>query len=280
MSPHDNDGTGLGGRAPTEIEDRLTRALAARADQVTHHSLRPGAPPSPNWAARGRGPLVLALAAGVAAVALVGGAAVSYFDRAAPERAPVAGEPSPPAPVSGSPSPSPSPGGSASPGATGSPDPSGSSGAPDPDAPDSSESSTDPASRTVTVAYGTRNQTFALRTGSGVASLSATVTNNLGEAVLGATDMLTIVPEGGSLRPGDVNVSVRDGAGGWRPVGRTTPEGYEARLTGADGGDLGAGASRTHEVRVSLGAGFPSGVGRLRVSLFSEAGAEELVYGG
>ncbi|MEU2156495.1 hypothetical protein ABZ532_15990 [Streptomyces sp. NPDC019396] len=244
------------------VEERLTRALSARAEQVTVHSLRPAAPPQPNWTARGRGPLLFALAAAVTAVALMGTAVVTMTQR--PGDAPVADLPP----------------GVVSPAPTVSPDP-GPSGVPpqSPTAPDVPEQ---PSSRSVTIVYGPPDRSFTLRTGGGTASLDATVANNVGEAVEQATDVLTITPEsGGTLPAGAVNVSLRDPAtGAWRPVGGVSGSVYEAYLSGVAGARLDASASRTHRIRISLGEAFPAGVGRLRVSLSSDGGEETLTRTG
>ncbi|GGQ05495.1 hypothetical protein [Streptomyces roseolilacinus] len=270
-------------RGLTPTEDLLVRALAARAGQLTHHSLRPARPPAPNWAARGRGPLVLALAASVASVALVGTAAVSLLR--GPDRAGVAD--TPPARVSAPPSLTPSPsatpstrpgtasptGPSAEPGTTAeSPSASGGGAAPPP-----VERESTPPSRTVTIVYGAMEKTTTLRTGGDGTAFLATVHNTLGRPAENTTDMLTVTVDGGSgtLRPGDVSVSLRDG-GDWRAVGATGSSGVEARLTAPGGETLGAERQRVHEVRVSLGTSFPQGVTRLRINVFSDAGSETL----
>ncbi|WOI58785.1 hypothetical protein [Streptomyces fradiae] len=273
----------------TPTEERLIRALAARAEQVTPHSLRPAAPPTGNWAARGRAPLVLALAASVASVALVGTAAVSLL--APPEKAPVAGTPSavPEPPVSRPPGPS-APGPSAPPvgppppgttpsGGTGVP---GTGTSPDPGTstgtgtgtgtggtgPGSGSDGGPPTgSRTVTVLLGEAGATRTLRTGGDALTLTVTVLNTTGGDVENATDNLSLTAEGGTLSGGDVNMSLLAENGTWRPIGHT------ARLTTAT---LPAGESRTHRVRVSLPERFPASVTRLRVTAFSNAGEETI----
>ncbi|MFF9630720.1 hypothetical protein [Streptomyces fradiae] len=267
----------------TPTEERLIRALAARAEQVTPHSLRPAAPPTGNWAARGRAPLVLALAASVASVALVGTAAVSLLTP--PEKAPVAGTPSavPEPPVSrppgpSAPAPSAPPVGSAPPGTT----PSGGTGvpgtSPDPgtgtgtgtggtgpgSGPDGGPQA---GSRAVTVVLGEAGATRTLRTGGDPLTLTVTVLNTTGGDAEDATDNLSVAAEGGTLSGGDVNVSLLAEDGSWRPIGHT------ARLTTAT---LPAGESRTHRVRISLPEGFPASVTRLRVTAFSNAGEETI----
>ncbi|MFD7611865.1 hypothetical protein [Streptomyces sp. NPDC059828] len=246
------------------VEERLTRALSARAEQVTIHSLRPAAPPQPNWTARGRGPLLFALAAAVTAVALMGTALVTLTQR--PGNAPAADLP--PGVVSSAPTVPPAPGNSPS-------------GVP-PQSPSAPEAPEQPSGRAVTIVYGPPDRSFTLRTGGGTAALDATVANNVGEAVEQATDVLTITPEsGGTLPAGAVNVSLRDPAtGAWRPVGGLSGSAYEAYLSGAAGARLDASASRTHQIRISLGEAFPEGVGRLRVSLSSDGGEETLTRTG
>ncbi|MFD5426996.1 hypothetical protein [Streptomyces sp. NPDC127084] len=264
VDPEDPEGSAVpdGPATGTRVEDLLTKALAARAEQVTGHSLRPAAPPRPNWAARGRGPLLFALAASVTAVALIGTAVVTMTQR--PGDAPVADLP--PEVVAVSP--------------TASPDPTSSSGTASPESPSVPEAPEQPAVRTVTVVYGPPDRTFTLRTGGGTASLEARIDNTLGVAVEQATDVLIITPEsGGTLPAGALSVSLRDPASGaWRPVGAVSGSAFEAYLTGASGARLGVGASRTHEVRVSLGEAFPAGISRLRVSLSSDGGSETLTY--
>ncbi|MFF8384884.1 hypothetical protein ACF053_14750 [Streptomyces kanasensis] len=270
----------------TETEDLLVRALAARAGQLTPHSLRPASPPTVNWAARGRGPLVLALAASVAAVALVGGAAVSLLRT--PDGTDVGD--TPPSRVTAPPSLSPSPSGSPStrasdPGvpegsrspSTGATAPSSPAGAVAPQPP---EGETTPPSRTVTLVYGAMAKSTTLRTGGDGTVFVATVTNTLGEPAENASDVLTVqVAEGtGTLEPGDVKVSLRDG-GTWQAVGSTGPSGVEARLTGPDGKTLGEDQERAHEVRIALGEGFPKDVTRLRITVFSDGGSEMLELG-
>ncbi|WP_411574046.1 hypothetical protein [Streptomyces fradiae] len=270
----------------TPTEERLIRALAARAEQVTPHSLRPAAPPTGNWAAQGRAPLVLALAASVASVALVGTAAVSLM--APPEKAPVAGTPSavpeppvsrPPGPSTGAsappvrsspPSTSPS-GGTGVPGTGTSPDPGTSTGtgagAGAGGSGPGSDGGTAAGSRAVTVLLGEAGTTRTLRTGGDPLTLTVTILNMNGEDVEDATDNLSLTAEGGTLSGGDVNVSLLTDDGTWRPIGHT------ARLVTAT---LPAGESRTHRVRISLPEDFPASVTRLRVTAFSNAGEETI----
>ncbi|MFG3498708.1 hypothetical protein [Streptomyces sp. NPDC047928] len=254
-----NDPTAAGD-SRTETEDRLARALAARAAQVTHHSLRPAAPPAPNWAARGRGPLVLALAAAITSVALVSTAAVSMLTE--PEGTGVANTspsdvPAPPS-LTASPSPSTTPSAPASAVAP----PAG---------------TTQPVSRSVTVVYGDDARTVTMRTGGGVTAFTLRIDNDMVTAE-NASDVLTITPDGGSgtLRAGDIKVSLRTADGGWRPVGTTGPSGYEGRLTDADGETIEEGAPRVHELRIALGSSFPQGVTRLRMNAISDGGTETI----
>ncbi|MFF3404337.1 hypothetical protein ACFYW6_38675 [Streptomyces sp. NPDC002659] len=242
---------------PSQVENLLTRALTARAEQITTHSLRPASPPTPNWAARGRAPLILALAAAIVAVALMGTATVTTFF--APKPAPVADVPNPV--VSTAPSPPPT------------------SSSSDPTTPSRIVPSSEPA-RTVTVVYGPPNRTFTLRTGEGVASLTATVQNNVGEDVENASDILTITPDTrGSFKVAALNVSLLDpDTGTWRPVGTVNGSTFEAHLTGPTGIRLPTGESRTHQVRISLTSEFPASVERLRIVLTSDGGGETLTY--
>ncbi|CAL9457346.1 hypothetical protein [Streptomyces sp. enrichment culture] len=266
----------------TETEERLIRALAARAEQVTPHSLRPAAPPTGNWAARGRAPLVLALAASVASVALVGTAAVSLL--APPEKAPVAGTPSPvpepPAPdtprpsapkASGKPVEPSAPGTSPSgiPGTTPDPEASTDPGAGPGSGPGSAppEQSSQAQSREVSVIFQGSDETRTLRPGGGTLTFTVTVLNTNGHTIENATDDLSITADGGTLGAGDLNVSLLGEDGTWRPIAPT------ARLTTAT---LAEGGSRSHKVRVSLREGFPAGVDRLRVTAFSNAGQESV----
>ncbi|MEU2179890.1 hypothetical protein [Streptomyces thermolilacinus] len=263
----------------TEVEERLIRALAARAEQVTPHSLRPAAPPTGNWAARGRAPLVLALAASVASVALVGTAAVSLLSPR--EQGSVAGTPSPvpEPPAPGTPSPS-------APRASGKPVEPGTSPSHIPDTPDpgtdkgagtgagpgtgpgsgSGESSQAPP-REVGLFFQGSDQTRTLRPGGATLTFTVTVLNTMGHTVENATDDLSITAEGTPLGAGDLNVSLLGEDGVWRPIGST------ARLTTAT---LAEGESRTHKIRVSLAEGFPSTVDRLQVTAFSNGGQESL----
>ncbi|MET7368992.1 hypothetical protein ABZS61_24695 [Streptomyces sp. NPDC005566] len=240
----------------TETEDLLVRALSARAEQITHHSLRPGSPPVGSWTARGRGPLVLALAAGVVSVALVGGAAMTLTDRSGKQSdvavSPTTGVTAPP-PLSPSHTPS-----SPSTGAT-------------PVVPPPDEGTT-PASRTVTVTYGPARDSFSLRTGGAVRTLTATVNNNVGTTVEAATDILTVTAEGGILRPGDVRVAVQNDDV-WKPAGSADGATYTAELAS---GRLAEDAERTHRVRISLSSDFPAGITGLQISLFSDGGSEAL----
>ncbi|GAA4913640.1 hypothetical protein ACFPM3_23290 [Streptomyces coeruleoprunus] len=267
----------------TEIEERLVRALAARAGQVTHQSLRPAAPPAPNWAARGRAPLVLALAAAAASVALLSTAAVSLVNGT--DKAPVAGTPSdvpaPPA-LTTSPSTGPSPsarsGGDEDRDGTSAPPPSTTtpSGAVNPGAQDPG-GDTAPASRTVTMTLGASGETVPLRTGGDVITLRVKISNTVGETVEDASDVLSIVPRGsGTLKTGDIKVSLLGGDGRWQAVGSTSPSSFGAELSGADGTTLKAGEERTYELRVSLGSSFPSDITGLRATVFSNAGEETL----
>ncbi|MFD8797479.1 hypothetical protein [Streptomyces atroolivaceus] len=253
----------------TGTEDLLVRALAARAGQITHHSLRPGTPPAGSWAARGRGPLVLALAASVAGVALVGGAVMSLTGK--DPRPGVAAAPSPgvstPPPLPSSPVPSTPP---TSPSAPASSPSGGGTVVPPPDG------DTAPVSRTVKVLYGPQNATTTLRTGGAVRMFDATVTNIQGETADDAADILTVTAGGGTLRPGDIQVSVYE-AGGWKPVGRADGTGYTAELAR---GSLAEGAERVLRFRVGLDSAFPADIGDLRVSFFSDGGSETLELSG
>ncbi len=256
----------------TDTEERLVRALAARAGQVTHRSLRPTAPPAPNWAARGRMPLLFALAAATASVALLSTAVVSLVSGT--DRGRVAGDPAPgvsaPPPLTQQPSPSavsstraaPPPSAPAPPGS--------------PLPPPSTETSSAPsASRAVTVVYGPAGERTTLRTGGGVTTFIVNIHNGTGDD-MDATDTLTITPGAGSgpLRPGDVNVSLRSSDGTWRPLGSTTPTGHEARLSGTAGTPLKSDADHTYELRVSLGPDLPEAVTTLHLTVFSDAGSE------
>ncbi|MFF9350962.1 hypothetical protein [Streptomyces sp. NPDC014734] len=226
--PHDD------GSVPTRTEDLLVRALAARAEQITGHSLRPGEPPPAARAGRGRGRLVLALAAGVTVVALVGGVTTTLADRdgrSDDTASPTAGASAPPPP--------------------------------DGDVPGTS--------RLVRVAYGPQDTRFTLRTGGTRRVFDAMVTNNIGRTVF-ARDVLTITPEGGGLRTGDISLSVYR-AGAWQPIGRTDGTVYTAELAR---GSLADGAERHHRFRLGLNSAFPSDVGVLRVSFMSNGGREAL----
>ncbi|OII61272.1 MULTISPECIES: hypothetical protein [unclassified Streptomyces] len=255
----------------TDTEERLVRALAARAGQVTHHSLRPAAPPVPNWAARGRMPLVFALAAAAASVALLSTAVVSLLSGT--DRGHVAGDPTPGISTPPSPTRSPSPSAAPSTRAATPPSTSVSPGSPLPPPPSDESPSAPPASRAVTLVYGLAGDTTVLRTGGGFTTFRVTVDNVMGEDV-DATDIMTIKPANGTLRPGDVNVSLRASDGTWGPLGSTTPTGHEARLSGADGTPLKADAEHTYEVRVSLGPNFPDAVTTLHMAVSSDAGGE------
>ncbi|MEU1123161.1 hypothetical protein ABZ371_06150 [Streptomyces sp. NPDC005899] len=249
--------------ARTRTEELLVRALAARAGQITHHSLRPGAPPVGNWAARGRGPLLMALAASVAGVALVGGAVMTLTaqdPRPGVATAPTTGM-STPAPLPSAPAPSTPP---ASPSGRAS-SPSGEGVVVPPP-----EGDTAPARRTVKVVYGPQNATTTLRTGGAARVFEATVTNIQGEPAEDAADILTVTAGAGTLRPGYVRVSVYE-AGAWKPVGGTDSGGYTAELAR---GSLADGAERTVRVRVQLGSDLPGTIDDLRVSFFSDGGSE------
>ncbi|MEU3446296.1 hypothetical protein AB0H29_03560 [Streptomyces thermolilacinus] len=266
----------------TEVEERLIRALAARAEQVTPHSLRPAAPPTGNWAARGRAPLVLALAASVASVALVGTAAVSLLSPR--EQGSVAGTPSPvpepPAPGTPSPSapkasgkpvepsaPGTSPShipGTSGPGTDKDPGADAGTGAGPGTGPGPGESS-QARLREVGLFFQGSNQTRTLRPGGATLTFTVTVLNTLGHTIENATDDLSITAEGATLGGGGLNVSLLGEDGVWRPISPT------ARLTTAT---LAEGESRTHKVRVSLAEGFPPTVDRLQVTAFSNGGQE------
>lgn len=261
------------GNGHTATEELLIRALAARAEQIGPHSLRPGSPPSPNWAARGRGPLMFALAAAVAGAALVSASVVTMLGQ--PDRDPVAKTPPTVAPLTPSP---PATAVTSGPATSVPPGPSNPSGPADPSGPSNTSTS-----RSVTVAYGPASGTFTLRTGEGVAAMTAKVENRSENAVENVSEVLTIKAEAGSgtLRAGDISVSLRDPAtGAWRPVGGIGTAGYEATLAGSGGADLAGLSSRTHEIRVSLGSSFPAGITRLKIELFSDADVETLTLTG
>ncbi|OEJ95661.1 hypothetical protein [Streptomyces thermolilacinus] len=267
----------------TEVEERLIRALAARAEQVTPHSLRPAAPPTGNWAARGRAPLVLALAASVASVALVGTAAVSLLTPR--EQGSVAGTPSPvpEPPAPGTPSPSapkasgkpvePSAPGTSPSHLPGTPDPATDKDAgADPGAGTGAGPGTVPGSgstqaqpREVGLFFQGSNETRTLRPGGATLTFTVTVLNTIGHTVENATDDLSITADGATLGAGDLNVSLLGEDGVWRPISPT------ARLTTAT---LAEGESRAHKIRLSLAEGFPATVDRLQVTAFSNGGQE------
>ncbi|MFI9584470.1 hypothetical protein ACIHCQ_22130 [Streptomyces sp. NPDC052236] len=271
---HGNGHDGHDGHTATE--ELLVRALAARAEQIGPHSLRPGNPPSPNWAARGRGPLMFALAAAVAGAALVGASVVTMLWE--PDADPVAKTPPTVAPLTPSPpatAVTPGPATSAPPGPSGPANPSGPA---DPSGPSNTSTS-----RSVTVAYGPASSTFTLRTGEGVAAMTAKVENKSEDAAENVSEVLTIEADagGGTLGAGDISVSLRDPAtGAWRPVGGIGTAGYEATLAGSGGADLAGLSSRTHDIRVSLGSSFPAGITRLKIELFSDADEETLTLRG
>ncbi|WP_149179280.1 hypothetical protein [Streptomyces sp. TRM49041] len=252
-----------------DTEERLIRALAARAEQVTAHSLRPAAPPAPNWAARGRGPLILALAAATASVALLSTAAVSLL--ATPEKAPVAGTPSE---VSAPPSLTTRPEASEDP-------PPATPAAPvSPGGGESSRDTAPPVSRSVTVVFAETGKPLTLRTGGEAVTFTVTITNNTGVTVQDAADILTIRPEGGAagaLGAGDIKVSRLGPDGRWQAVGSAGSSGYEARLAS---GALEESEERTHTLRIALGESFPTGVSRLQAAVFSNGGGESVTLDG
>jgi hypothetical protein len=260
------------GAGHTATEELLIRALAARAEQIGPHSLRPGTPPAPNWAARGRGPLVFALAAAVAGTALVSASLVTMLgqpdrDSAAKTPPTVSTATVPPSqPVTAGPTESAPPG------------PGNPSGPASPSSPSNTS-----VSRSVTVTYGPANSTLTLRTGQTFAALTAKVDNGEAEVLENVSEMLTVKADGGTgtLEAGDISVSLRDpGTGAWQPVGGIGSAGYEAALAGSGGADLAAGSSRTHQIRISLGSSFPAGITRLKIELFSGAGQETLTVTG
>ncbi|MFJ9612500.1 hypothetical protein [Streptomyces noursei] len=118
MSPRDPAPWDTAPQRP--VEDRLRRALAARADAVDAHDLRPAAPPGPH-PRRARLPrpaflsrfrprrLVLPLAAAAGAAALALAAHLATTPERPPARPLPASPPSPAAPSPGTSTPAPSP---------------------------------------------------------------------------------------------------------------------------------------------------------------------------